>query len=227
MKTAIVINGLPRVYKSTCEAFGEMLNGADADVYIFAWDSDVNQLADHYNATRVETEPYEDYRQGILDKCPLIRECSNLKFGFSIETGLFAQYLSLQKAFNLIPDPDQYDLIMRVRFDWKPRFKIDWPSMNLDDDVISSPIQKMPGLKNSVFRMNDLFVCGKPSAFKFYANFNDHILDEELRDFMKAHNCIVPEFMLSKHLMDNGLRIEPRYWPYDLFNRGAKWRTYP
>ena len=222
MKVAVVLNGLPRTYKLTYEAFHEMFDDISYDIFIFAWDHDINELIKCYKPTKIEIDEYSKYKDLMTKNCNLIRSFTNKKFGFCIETGLFAQYYSLFRAYSLIDECDKYDFIIRARFDWKPRFKLDFTVLNINDKTICSPIQRMPGLKKPPYRMNDLFIVSRPKAFATYANLINHITDKEYLKAMKKYNCIIPEFILYYYLIRCNILIDPRYWPYDLFHRGIK-----
>lgn len=236
MRIAILLSGLTRSFQETYKSFLEMINNKKVDIYIYTWSdfwisSNKNEIYDllteYYKPQKISIENTEDH--DIEFKKMKSREeeiFSQLKIslpdnGVSLYSGLFSQYYTLNNCLKMVEKPENYDIIMRCRFDWIPLFKMNW--INLNEDVknnICCSNKKMPGLKDSIFRINDLFISSNHKNFNIYCNlYNTMMYENTYFDIIKEKKCLIPEFLLSYHLYENKINIKTIDWPYELRHR--------
>ncbi len=147
-------------------------------------EDDIVKLNELYHPIKLEVEDYVEREQHILD----YYECFKKRYDYDCEqlrifNGLFAQYYKINKSFQLIDDPDSYNLIIRTRLDLEIKCKtLDWDKLfRLRKDRLIAMEEWDPlGIK-------DLLILGSPSAMKIYMSMYDYLTeftDEEFNKMM-------------------------------------------
>jgi len=233
VKVAAILNGLPRSYKKTYESFRSMFGNQEVDVFVYAWNEfyDPCSMRDAYARLYYAYDPEDVYVGDYSKVDPKLAERAKVletmrpkrerKPNYSLKTGLLAQYYTIKKAYELIPDPDAYDIILRIRFDLKPLFTMEWKECRrwVQEGVCYSN-QRENGLKKKGLAINDLFIVANPANFKVYVQLFDIMMKtDKYFDAIKAYNCTVPEFILAYHLKASGVKKKACPFPYELHHK--------
>lgn len=221
MKVAVIITGLPRTYKRTFDNFQRMLDSVQYDTYIFSWieyyDEEVSR---YYEPKKLILDNWGLVSQGFDQKLKFFME--QLKWNksdgfakghFNLKTGLLAQWYGVKKAYSIIENKNEYDFIVRYRFDWNPLFIIDWADIeeNHIDGIVYS------GMKHhgvGEYRINDMFAIGTPSLMDEYTKLFDCLMSGKYDTGIEKNNCFIPEFILAYHLYQAGIKTysKPKYF---------------
>ena len=196
MKVALLLTGHARTYKIAYESIKkQLLDRYDVDVYLSTWSVDnpgrakgtadwaepmpldLDGLISTFNPLKVHVEDhYEFYanRFPTVDIWSSTRPDDVFKVNaFAIECGTFFvermrdQWYMVKKGWDLIEDPAQYDVIVRLRLD-----------MYLDDITLTSdnlvtPDRPVDGIDRGA--VCDLMAYGPPAHMEKYCALFDNI----------------------------------------------------
>jgi len=209
MKIALLLTGQIR---NAGECFSSIkqhiINPYDVDVYINTWfpenkishdndsisnDSSLDDIIQMYLPKNISIEDYEsDFCKKINELADTIRR----DYPETNHKNIFFQFYKFYKGFNLIPNYQDYDMILRGRFDLK--FNI-FPDLNLLDP------SKLYIPKGWDHRdgYNDLFAFGNPALIEQYCNLFNNILT-----YLEEGCPLHPETILKYHLTKLNIRPE-------------------
>lgn len=225
MKVAVIIGGLSRNYKNIYSSFSKMLSGMDSDIFIFTWDmfSDTNDasiglqaLTDMYNPTKIVMESYDAFSKFIHDRITHFTTIQAKRNGYgALKTSLMAQHYTIKGAYSLIDAPDEYDIIIRYRFDWCPTFVINWEDvLNKSQKAVLYSNQKVNGLRGTKWLINDLFIVSNPKYMKVCCSLFDAMMTDVYLEDIRRVKCFIPEYILALHLIKNNIPLEGYNFPY-------------
>lgn len=224
MKTALIITGQIRNARETYPSLKKhILDSLNPDVYISTWLPETASHVVRYDDQegKILAEPVENELgvQEILDMFTPQNVCFEntetefyqgaherlLGFGRFPETlaeNVFLQQYKIRSGWRLIPDPKQYDFIIRSRFDLG--FE-EFPDLSgLDPSKIYIP-------KGWDWRggINDLLAWGGPDQMEIYCNLFSNFFE------YCSEGCVIhPEVMITHHFNKKGIvpeRIPLRY----------------
>ena len=214
MKIALVFSGQPRFidgmsYNSIKEFF---LNKYDCDVYAHFWFS-------QDTSTSYETAPWSTLGNisfpsdtlDIFNKLynpvklsfdePLVHDDKYKKYTNSHSHSgylIYSTYTSLQKAYKLIDNINQYDYIIKIRPDII--FNIKFDVNNIDPHSIHViPMREHPDIL-----YNDTFAIVPPSISNYFFNMVDYIDKYYTSGTLCNH-----EEMFTAHVISSNYRINP------------------
>jgi hypothetical protein len=245
MKIAILISGQPRNYKKGyLELKKWFLDKYDCDLYIHTWkDINVPQGGGH-NFNNSKTYLYKEIDfQNILNffqpKDYIFQESITFdaskienKLGFKLNSILSAYY-SFQQSFKLLEKSQQnYDLIIKTRFDLqfsnyispkciflKNLNEVNFNALNFFDyDKDSKKVR--------LCEIDDLFAVGTFETLKIYSTIYSWIIyylyeDSEYKFWIdnniKDPIYMAPELFLKWHMLKNNVTLNPidslsNYW---------------
>jgi hypothetical protein len=203
MKIAICLSGHMRTYAHCSICYKPIKKIHNVDFYIHTWKNlgfgqvnypidtvkkiDLKNIKQVYKPKKIiiETYPYE----------PDISKFINPNIGQS-DHDKIRVYNSIRKVkecFDLIDDPNQYDLIIRSRPDlYIEDFKLDF----LDRNKINIKQQYWGDYWQSIhpYMINDFIAIGNPTNIRHYAGLYDKL--EEYTQFLPLH----PEVLLGYHV---------------------------
>jgi hypothetical protein len=188
MKIALLLTGFPRTYETTFENLKKnILNKYDTDIYISSWNKsqlrsgdsyievDVPKLLNKYSDWKVKYQFFDvhDHQKNRFDCINFLnRNYDVFKTNSrAIEHGSYwverlrDQWFIVKNGFNLIDNPNQYDLIMRLRFD----ILLTDIQLKNEDFVIPKDI--------GGWSYSDHFAYGKIDSMRKYCNIFDNIQD--------------------------------------------------
>lgn len=227
MRVAIFLSGMPRTFTKTKDAFWDMIGTQEVDTYVQAWDTfdegynryeGERKLAEVYRPRRIKMMSWASHVEQLTQDAEPLASITFPRKNFNVLTGIFGQYFSIRQAFDLIPDADEYDLILRCRFDWYPLFKMDWEALmrRASSSGLCSSDFKVKGLPQEGYALNDLFIAGTPEHMRTYVGFNEAIRGEDIRGAARNFGCGVPEFLLCWYLIQQQVPISKYEFPYAL-----------
>jgi hypothetical protein len=219
MKIAIIMTGHVKGWKRTYEGLqNHVLRHHDVDFYLSTWDVDNigrNGTPNHYSAVDIEpvvqlykpkkfrVENHNRYHQNRFPPIAFEeREDDVFKTNtHAIEHGRYwvermrDMWYIIKQGYLLIDHPEEYDLIMRLRFD----VVLDAITFQQTDVPIFLHVDLN---KKSVY---DLLAYGPPDLMKIYSHVFDHIesiykndniniahSDEMLGEYLITYNNIIP-----------------------------------
>jgi hypothetical protein len=203
VKVALCISGQPRssmfCFPYIYDAF--MNNNHQVDVFIHTWDN--TRVIDLYNPKKVIIEDSKKVLDTLLPNITL----HNLKIEGNIEHNILMFY-GIKQVYDLVDD--DYDIVIRSRFDLLLQHKIDFQS--IVDDLMSDIYDIfIPSEDFNMGGYNDQVAIGTKSSMKVYSETLDNInnLSHKLG---RWH----PESFLGKQLDNNNMRIKQLDWNYRL-----------
>lgn len=228
MKVAIIMGGLSRNYRDVYPNFFKMLSGVNTDIFIFTWNmfnntndafAGLQALENTYNPTKIVMEDYDDFSKFIHDRVTYFTTIQAKRNNYEgLKSGLMAQYYTIKKAYSLITAPDEYDIIIRCRFDWCPTFVINWEDiLNKSRKAVVHSNQKSNGLKGTELVINDLFVASNPKYMGVYCSLFDTMMTDKYLEDIRRVKCFIPEYVLALHLTKNNIPFEGCDFPYKSF----------
>lgn len=142
MKIAILLPGQTRTYKKCYDNYLSQFENYECDVYSSTWDiqgqvrvktynnefenryfsskptSDVyDELHELYNFKSFEVENYDEWLESYLDNIIEFKKNHPNVNKSMLTNGIFAQYYKIKKTFDLIENPNDYDIIVKYRYD--------------------------------------------------------------------------------------------------------------
>lgn len=232
MKVAVLIGGVTRDYWNNFLSFTNMMGDVDYESYIYTWnlfdkESDQNNLSNAlsrisniYSAVDCQMGDWNTFKESLQPRVDYYKSFPIPFPKTNLLTGIFAQHFTMKQAFNLIPNPNTYDLIVRYRFDWHPFFKIDWdglvPVISQNNSLMFSN-QKVHGIKGTKWSMNDLFAISTPENMKIYCGLYDEMIKGTYDKYILDNKNIITEYLLVLHLRLNKVHLMMTDWPYKKF----------
>jgi len=233
MKVAVVIGGVARDYWNHDRAFRMMMGNVEYDLFIYTWDlfedkekSCIDIITDIGMRYKCPGENKSITRMGNWDTFkealqPRVDYYKTFKIPFpktNLLTGIFAQHYTMKRAFDMISSPEEYDLIIRYRFDWHPEFIILWDEIApLAKKNLLYSNQKTHGIKGTSWVINDLFAISNPKNMRVYAGLYDEMLTGRYDKYILKNKNIITEYLLVLHLKTNNIPLMPYKFPYKKF----------
>jgi hypothetical protein len=164
----------------------------DVDVFIHTWnDSPTINL---YNPKKYKIENETDVINHIRPQIPL----DGVRIEGNVNNNI-KMFYSIKKCFELVPD--DYDVVIRCRFDLFLRDKIDLK--HWVDKILSNEIDLyIPNERFNMGGVNDQLAIGSYNGMKIYS---DCIM--YLNNLSKTLNRWHPESLLGTHLNQYNLKI--------------------
>ena len=203
MKIALCISGKPRssmfCYPYIYDAF--MNNNHQVDVFIHSWNE--CRVLDLYRPKKLEINSDSEALNMLLPMLNL----NNINIEGNVKNNIL-MYYSIKKCFDLIDD--EYDIIIRARFDLLLQPKLDIESI-LTDLINKKYDIYIPTKEFNMGGFNDQLAIGTSEAMKIYSDtfFN---LNKFAHELGRWH----PETFLGKQLNDNNIKIYQTHWDYRL-----------
>jgi len=220
MKIAIVMTGHVKGWQRTYESLQKCIFGKhDVDIYISTWDVnnvgrngnpddypaiDIQPVIDLYKPKKIHVEKHIEYHKNRFPKIVFderandifkINEHAKQHGSYWVERMRDMWYI-IKQGYLLIDNPEEYDLIMRLRFD----VAFD----NIEFQHTDVPV--FIGVDTTNKHVHDLFGYGPPDKMKTYFYFFDHIetmyrndnvniahSDEMLGMYLIKYNNIIPK----------------------------------
>ena len=203
MKIALCISGEARssmfCYPYLYDAF--MNNEHQVDVFVHTWKG--CRALDLYKPKKLEINSDSEALNMLLPTLNL----NGVKIQGNVNTNVL-MFCSIKKSFDLIDD--EYDVVIRTRFDLllQPKFDIESILTDLQNKKYDIYI---PNVEFNLGGYNDQVAIGTYDAMKVYSDtfFNLNKFAQELK---RWH----PETFLGKQLDDNNIKVHQTNWDYRL-----------
>lgn len=209
MKVAVLLSGLLRTFDKesvTSSLFNFLNNNFDSyDIYSSIWDNhtelQINKAKQIYSPQILETENFENWDKSIEAK--FIEFCTQYKvpeFAYSyIRRGIFAQWYKIYKTFQLIPNPNEYDIILRSRYD------ISFNPIKLNLIKPETLYIEAPYLGNYGYR--DYIFFSEPSKMQTICNLYNNLFSLNLES-NTLHPAARFHHILAEHVFKQNVHIE-------------------
>lgn len=134
---------------------------------------------------------------------------------------IFSMFRKCQRSIDLIDSPEQYDLILRTRFDAVYNLDLVINNINhiLENDVILIPSNFEFGGEKAEGggRVCDSFALGSPKNMTKYAKIYDFLKNENTLQFLKDNDIwFCPHSLLRQHLLQNDVKYHRSEISYDI-----------
>ena len=141
LKMAVLITGEPPEFELTYKSISTWLEGYEYDVFIHAWNTTstpanngamslikeeteieyekdylIDTFTKYYKPAGIRIETKDEFIENVLPKYPFVKPKYYTKIRRTNAMALCQMY-SIQEGVNLIPNIEDYDLIIRTRFD--------------------------------------------------------------------------------------------------------------
>lgn len=232
MKIAILLPGLIRTFKekSVLDSFNKSFKSHDIDVYSSIWDikgnmhgtksytstreyinqdkildSDISFIKDNFNIKNLKIDSYDEWssnNEEFLNKYDSLHPNSGYQM---TKNGIFSQYYQILESYNLIPNIDEYDVIVKSRYDIK------FDVINFDNILFDNQTYYTGKVTKDVSIPTDFLFFGTSSFIKKFMTIYDYMKNIEPynpKDIHKIHHTYTPEIMTKKFLIDNGFSFE-------------------
>lgn len=241
MKVALLLTGHARDYEASYEGTKKnLLDLYDVDVYISTWNVDnrgrlvpgpnwpaptpfnVQHLIDLYKPHRIHIEDHDQFyknRFPNIDITSSTRPDDIFKVNsFAIELGTFwierlrDQWYMVKKAWEIIDNPEQYDVILRMRFDTY----LDGINLDIGKDNLVTPDRKVDGWERG--SVCNLMAYGPPKHMEKYCKTGDHLESMYINDNSPIHHSDeILGIYLKKHCgIYPTLDKIPFHWTHNL-----------
>jgi hypothetical protein len=238
MKVAVIMGGVTRDYWNHVDAFKRMMGDIDYDTFIYTWDlfEKTEHKNNHLKASEDICNAYKCENPGTSLRYtlanwftfenalkPRVDYYKSFPIPFpktNLLTGIFAQHFTIKQAFNMISNPNDYNLIIRYRFDWHPKFQLDWNGFGpviFQENCLMFSNQKVHGIKGTKWSMNDLFAVSTPENMKIYCGLYDEMMKGTYDKYILENKNIITEYLLVLHLRLNNVNLKMANWPYKKF----------
>ena len=206
MKIALCISGEARssmfCYPYLYDAF--MNNEHQVDVFVHTWKG--CRALDLYKPKKLEINSFPETLNRILPTLNL----NGVKIQGNVNTNVL-MFCSIKKSFVFIVD--EYDVVIRTRFDLllQPKFDIESILTDLQNKKYDIYI---PNVEFNLGGYNDQVAIGTYDAMKVYSDtfFNLNKFAQELK---RWH----PETFLGKQLDDNNIKVHQTDWDYRIVRK--------
>lgn len=232
MKLAILLPGLIRTFrqKSVLDSFNNSFKSHEIDVYSSIWDikgnmkggknyratneyinqdkisdSDISFIKDKFNIKSIKIDSYDDWssnNEEFLNNYDLKHENSGYQM---TKNGIFSQYYQILESFKLIPNVNEYDVIVKSRYDIKFDM-IDFNNIKFNNETYYTG-----KVTSDVNVPTDFLFFGTPLFMNKFMNIYNYIKNIEPynpKEIHKMHHTYTPEIMTKKFLIDNGFSFE-------------------
>ena len=181
--------------------------GVECDIYMHTWRSPVEPFVEHCLPLKgYSFEKQPDYSN--LAKQIRVHENSPLKPGR--DAGSLAMFDSIQRCFNLINNPDDYECIVRMRPDIYSVFSLKEVLYRIcDSGFFDREAIYIPRNYNSK-GINDQIALGSPKAMSIYSRCFNWIAQN------LSNKLFNPEFLLLSYLIERKIHIRHMDFPYAL-----------
>ena len=227
MKIAILLPGLIRNIRSNCvNTYNSIFQNHDTDVYSSIWDirgnliknknydsedSYINEskidenlikkVKELYKIDKIKIESFQEWID--LNNDFINTYCKNHKYASKQMTknGIFSQYYKIIDSYNMIENPNDYDLIIRWRFD------IDTKYIDLEK-IVKNDLTLFTGSITSDYPTEFVYM-GTPSFCKTFSLIYDYIknMDEfNPKNLNKKHSIYTPEILVKRFLDSHSLK---------------------
>lgn len=196
-----------RGYEQQVRSIVGFLSGTHCDLFIHGW----RQSCEAFIIDNLKPKAYLFEEQ--LDFSPLSKRIINEESSYRKplrDEGVLSMFYSMERAFSLIDNPDDYDYIIRLRPDIYSLFSLKEILFSISDngDFIPNVIYTP-----SVFLskgINDQFAIGNSKLMAKYLSVYSFIKEKI--------DCIFfnPEHILATYLIENGIDIALLDMPYAL-----------
>lgn len=134
---------------------------------------------------------------------------------------IFSMFRKCQKSIDMVENPEQYDLILRTRFDAVYNLDLVISNINhvLENDVILIPSNFEFGGETAEGggRICDSFALGSPKNMLKYAKIYDFLKNENTLQFLKDNNVwFCPHSLLRQHLLQSDVKYHRSNIYYDI-----------
>jgi hypothetical protein len=205
MKVAVLLTGFLRTYKETYPILeSNILNKHICDIYSVTWSKQENNNSldeKYFELYRKNLKKYkiinsEEYYKNKKIFEPLDRENDVFKInsrakehGTYWANRLIDQWKLVHECFNLMETPDEYDLILRLRYD----LKLHNITLNNTNNLI---IPKDIG----GWEFTDHMAYGNPKTMKIYCDLHNHIENLYIENNVDiTHAVDLPKFYIIKN----------------------------
>jgi hypothetical protein len=196
MKIAVILSGKHRHFIDCYPSFKDnILHNNNCDVFMQIYESDdCDEAIRLYSPKKFALENMEDVRTEIKQSLDL-EGWEGLGWPRS---GFPYQWRNVRRAFNLIPEHNEYDMVLRVRYDIKYIHPINFSDYD-------SQLLNIPKNGDWLGGINDMIALSSYENMKVYCNLYPYIhqisLDEN------------PELMLRRYLESTSLSIHRITYP--------------
>jgi len=175
-----------------------------------------DDLKKAYNTKHIEIENANNYKICSKHINDIFTKYPNLKKKVTKQhiEGVLCQVYKIKKAYELIKNVNEYDVIIKYRFDLKINKKIDWSNKNIVD-ILTNSIYLYTKYKNNFdnsYHWSDLVIPGKSEYMKYISNAYDYIINTNLEilsedcDMFDINNIVYGIFKYFK--ISNKLYLE-------------------
>ena len=225
MKMAVLLPGMTRRHRKCLPNFNDVFGAYRPDVFSSMWDVDGCLLSKDYRAAadspsvsvelispqavdeefgfkRMRVESWSQWLGNHLDMIADYCELHPSAGEQMMANGVFGQYHQVSQTFNLIDNPESYDLIVRWRFDIKAR-----PIEFTDTGGICF----CASCHASETAPADLYFYGPPELMRRACNLYDFALATDPfdpRDYSEIHKTYTPEVLMHKMLIENNIQFQ-------------------
>lgn len=214
----MLLPGMTRDYQKTRKSFQSTFSDYDVDLYGSIWDVhggirgdknygadpktkfskdsvDLTAIGNAYYFRHFRVESWDDW---LAEREEMIEETCKTNGGLRRHMyahGILGQYYQVQQCFDLIPDPSEYEVIVRWRFDIEVG---ESPSFLKEGGGISfsQPLHDSEAL-------SDCYFFGPPDLMREACHLYDYALDPpelDLSAHTSRHKTTTPE-VLMHHLL--------------------------
>ncbi len=221
MKAAIILPGLTRTYQATYKNFYDNIISANKDwqidIYSAFWDKthtrgnknipsfivnvDSTKVINTYNLTNYVTLDYDFKQSEFLKQAERIhplfpKNHSNIEF---CRNGILSQFYTWKQAVNLIPVDNDYDLVLKTRFDIIYNSPVNF--ISLDTSCMSSE-----GKWHDQFMLDFTFASSYENMAKLLNQCYDKVNNNS---FVSSFSKLaIPESILTSLVEDLDISIE-------------------
>lgn len=233
MKIAILLPGLIRTFKESpvLDSFNKSFKSHDIDVFSSIWDikgnishgsksytsnqeyinqdkildSDISFIKEKFNIKSLKIDSYDEWS---LNNEEFLKnyDTKHPNSGYQMtKNGIFSQYYQILESFKLIPNVDDYDVVVKSRYD------IEFNTINFDDIKFDNDTYYTGKVIRNDNIPTDFLFFGTSSFIKKFMNIYDYIKNVEPynpNDIHRVHHTYTPEIMTKKFLIDNGFSFE-------------------
>lgn len=214
IKVALCLSGLIRnSYFCFPYIYDSFLNqGFKVDTFIHTWENEKS-----INLYRPQKYQIENRDSAINHVVPQLKIPKGLKVEGNMNHNI-SMYYSIKKCFDLVPD--DYQIVIRCRFDLLLQDKIDL--LSIIRGIVKNEYDIfIPGRIFNVGGYNDQLAIGSYQTMKIYSNCILHF-----NDIIKGLNKWHPESFLGYWLDKNNIRVEQDDYDYRIvrnYNATLSW----
>lgn len=230
MKIAVLLPGLIRTFdnKVVIDSFNKTFDSVDFDSYSSIWDikgkviknkdykktieyisddkileSDIDFLKNTFNIKKIKIDSYKKWNdENFVFLNEFDKKHKHSAYQMT-KNGIFSQYYQILESYKLIENPNEYDIIVKSRYDITFN-KINFNDIKLKDNTYySSDCEKD--------HPTDFLFLGTHKFIKEFMDIYDYMKNIEPfnpLDITNKHHIYVPENMTKKFLNDKGFEYQ-------------------